>query len=707
MTAALLLWVLSGGPVAQAHPEGARPAAGPAEGRPHYRAFWVDAFHAGFKSPAEVDQLVEDVAAARANTVIVQMRRRGDVYFLKSLEPPAEDAAYSPNFDALDYLLQRAHARALEVHAWFVVNRLWSAGAPPKDPRHAYHLHGPHAAGEAMWMTINSQGAVSADSVDLGHPEAAKYLAEVILEPAKHYDLDGIHLDYIRYPELGDWGWNPKAVERFQRLANRTGWPDPADPAWSEFRRKQVTDLVRQIYLRAYAIRQSIKISAAVITWGNGPLTDEEFRRKDAYTRVFQDWKGWLEEGILDLALPMNYFAESRYTEYLNRWLEYEKDRQGGRALVPGLGVYLNTIPESLSQLSRALAPSAAGNAPWGVCFYSYASTNVLTPQGRPTVPNQEFYGAVAEAFGEPVPPPSLPWKAKPERGQIYGWLTVEPGAAWLKDGVPVWIESDTGGPAQRTLTDGTGFFGAVDLPPDRYRVRVERAGQEIYRTVGQTVAAGQAAMFHIFLKEADFSGVIPQVGAAAMVKAAPGDWLTLTGGNLAARHEQASAVPLPSELGGTQVVVNGVAAPLWVVSPGRIDLQLPYVPAATWNIMVRRAGLESALLQLEAVPANPVILGVRRLPEQYLEIYATGLGLTDPPIPAGHGAEGPWNRVVLPVVVRLRTLQGEVTLEPLYAGLAPYQPGRYQVNVQLPEGVSGGELRLQVGDAMSPALIF
>jgi len=675
--------------------------------QPQYRAFWVDAFHAGFKSPAEVEQLVEDAVAARANTVIVQMRRRGDVYFLKSLEPPAEDAAYSPNFDALDYLLQRAHARGLEVHAWFVVNRLWTSGVPPKDPRHAYHLHGPHAAGDAMWMTVNSQGGVSPDSVDLGHPEVAKYLADVILEPAKHYDLYGIHLDYIRYPELGDWGWNPQAVERFQRLQNRIGWPDPADPAWSEFRRKQVTDLVRQIYLRAYAIRPSMKISAAVITWGNGPLTDEEFRRKDAYARVFQDWKGWLEEGILDLAVPMNYFAESRYAEYLSRWLEYEKDRQGRRALVPGLGVYLNTIPESLSQLGRALAPSAAGNAPWGVCFYSYASTNVLTPQGQPSVPNAESYRALGEFFGEPVPPPVMPWKAKPERGQVYGWLTVEPGAAWLKDGVTVWIESDTGGPAVCVLTDGTGFFGAVDLAPDRYRVRVERAGQELYRTVGQQVAAGQAVMFHIFLKEADFSGVIPRVSAASVAKAAPGDWITLTGANLAARHEQAAAVPLPLELGGTQVVVNGVAAPLYVVSPGRIELQLPYAAADAWKIMARRAGLESAPFQLEAVPANPIILGVRRLPDRHVEIYATGLGFVDPPLPAGLGAEGPWNRVVLPVAVRLRTPQGEVTLEPLYAGLAPFLPGRYQVNVRLPESVVSGELQLQVGEALSPPFIF
>lgn len=692
MTAALILWL----------------AAGPLSG-PQYRAFWADAFHAGFKNPAEVDQLVEDLVAARANAVFVQIRRRGDSYYLQSLEPPAEDPDYLPGFDALDYLIRRAHPRGIQVHAWFAVGPLWPSGAtPPQDPRHAFSQHGPRAVGDEMWMTANAQGRVSDSSVDLGHPDVARYLADVILEPAKHYELDGIHLDYIRYPEQGDWGWNLKAIERFQRLENRTGWPDTTDPKWSDFRRKQVTDLVRQIYLRAYALRPSIQVSAALITWGNGPANDEEFRQKDAYRYVFQDWPAWLEEGILDLGMPMNYFVETKYADWLNRWLEYEKERQGKRALLVGLGVYLNTIPDSLSQLRRALAPSAKGKLPWGVCFYSYASTNTLT-SGRPTAPNSEFYRAVAEAFGDPVAPPLLPWKARPERGHVHGWLTVEPGPAWLRDGATIWIESDTGGPAVRAVTDGTGFFGGVDLAPDRYRVRVERAGAEIYRTVGQQVNAGEIALFHIFLREADFSGVIPRLSAPSAVSAAPGDVLTLSGANLAAQYEPATAVPLPQELGGTQVVVNGVAAPLLAVSPTRIDLQLPYVSAQQWTILARRAGLQSSPLEIQAVAAKPVIVGVRWMPNRYVEIYATGLGLTMPlPAPGAGGAtEQPYNRTVLPVVVQLRAKQGESVLEPLYAGLAPYLPGRYQVNVRLPEWVSSGELRLQVGEAVSAPTTF
>ena len=82
-----------------------------------YRAWWVDAFHGGFKTPAEVDKLVEDATTSRTNALFVQMRRRGDVYFLESSEPPAEDVTYQPGFDALAYTIEKAHARGMEVHA--------------------------------------------------------------------------------------------------------------------------------------------------------------------------------------------------------------------------------------------------------------------------------------------------------------------------------------------------------------------------------------------------------------------------------------------------------------------------------------------------------------------------------------------------------------------------------------------------------------
>ena len=216
-----------------------------------YRAFWADAFHSGYKSPAEVDRMIEDVTRARSNAIFLEARRRADSYYLRTLEVPAQDAAWPVSFDALQYLIDRAHARGIEVHAWFVVFPLWPTNiAPPRDPNHLWYAHGPLASGDDNWMSVSSRGQTGG-SLDPGHPAVQRYLADVILDPLNYYDLDGIHLDYIRYSEDADYGWHPRAIDRFQRQELRLGAPLPTDPAWSDFRRRQVTGLVRQIYLRA------------------------------------------------------------------------------------------------------------------------------------------------------------------------------------------------------------------------------------------------------------------------------------------------------------------------------------------------------------------------------------------------------------------------------------------------------------------------
>ena len=314
-------------------------AAGLPTGTAQYRAFWVDAYHAGYKNPAEVERLLEDTVRAHGNAIFLEVRRRADSYYLRTMEVPAQDPTYSPGFDALEYLIERAHAQGIEVHAWFVVYPVWSLGLPPPaNPKHLYYRHGRAAKGRDMWMAVSSGGSVGG-SLDPGHPDAQSYLAQVITEPLRHYDVDGIHLDYIRYAEDADYGWNPVSVERFRRRTNSAlqGVPSSGDPQWNDFRRDQVTALVRQVYLRAHELKPRVKVSAAVISWGDGPADDEDWRRTQAYSRVFQDWVGWMREGILDLAVPMHYFRESANASFLNRWFQFARDRQFDRRYLPGI----------------------------------------------------------------------------------------------------------------------------------------------------------------------------------------------------------------------------------------------------------------------------------------------------------------------------------------------------------------------------------
>ena len=449
--------------------------------RSEFRAFWVDAFHAGIKSRAEVDQLIRDVRAARANAVLVQVRRRGDAYYNRSIEPRAPELQKQPAYDPLAYLIEAAHAvrPAIEVHAWLAALPIATASAPPVAPEHVYHSHGPAALGDEMWLSVAADGSLAAEdtlSLDPGHPAAAQHIVDVTLDLVRNYNVDGIHFDRIRYAGQA-FGYNPVSLARYAAATGATGVPMPADPAWQAWRRDQVTALMRQIYLETVALKPKLKISAATITWGNGPASDAEWRQGSALTGVFQDWPGWLRDGILDMAIPMNYDREfdARQKVWFDRWIEWEKNHRSGRHLVIGLGAFLNATADTVAQAQRALAPSARSGRAQGVAFYSYAITN---QDGLPPV---DFFRALTRGgsdgarplFAARVKPPLMAWKVRPTKGYLKGFVRHPDGRP--ADGLTVEIS----GPAWRTLTvSGTGFYGAAGLPPGHYDITVTCFGQ-------------------------------------------------------------------------------------------------------------------------------------------------------------------------------------------------------------------------------------
>jgi len=461
-------------------------------GADEFRALWVDAYHPGAKSQAEIDELVETLQAGNFNAVVVQVRRRGTTYYPSTIDPWADDADRS--FNALAYLIQRAHAAGIEVHAWAPTLTIWEdlAAAPPGG--HAFAQHGLGSEGRDYWLMTGDAGQERTGDglyyLDPGHPDVVDYLASVYAELATGYDLDGLHLDRVRYPG-GAWGYNPTSLVRFQAQTGRPGRPDPQDPQWLQWRRDQVTALVRRIYLTVTAANPQLRVSAALSAAGAPPGGEADWPSTVPYTQHLQDWPGWLAEGIVDLALPMTYRDQDLRAAEFDGWLAWEKDLAHSRSVVVGTGLYLNSVENSMAQWGRVRQAelTSPANRLLGLCGYSYA---VPSDEGAPrrTLVN----AALAGPLGRVAQAPAVPWKDWPTLGYLMGTVA-QATPCFSLDGYRLVLT----GPQQRALvTDGSGWFGAVDLPPGEYSIVPTLLRNPT--PIPLTVTAGAVSQVPIFL---------------------------------------------------------------------------------------------------------------------------------------------------------------------------------------------------------------
>lgn len=459
-----------------------------------YRMLWVDVFHPGLRTPAEIDTMISMARQANYNAIIVQMRKACDAFYDSNVEPKNESIAR--DFDPLAYIIQKAHdtsggKKPLEVHAWLVSYRCRIPGDNTwKNPRHVFQRH-------PEWLSETVSGAKEDRGenpgryyLDPGVPAVMDYTMEVVRDLVSRYAVDGIHFDYIRYPESEGkgnvWGYNPIAIARFNRLYGRSGKPAPNDPDWCEFRRRQVFHLVRRAYVEAHAIRPDIKVSAATIAWGN---IGSDFSRTDAYARIFQDWPAMLEAGVLDIAIPMNYKRESvpAQASAHRAWARFlgETATSAQRFGVNGVdGETLNALQDVLAQMKATRSiPGLAGLA-----NYCYAETR----KGSPNPPDVEFFEAIrSQVYQRWVAPPTSTWLTNPKTGILAGKV--------MQNGRPVDGALVKLASGEETYTDGTGFFAFCKVRPGA--TTVQAVVGPASATQNATVRAGAIAPMSLNLR--------------------------------------------------------------------------------------------------------------------------------------------------------------------------------------------------------------
>lgn len=343
-----------------------------------------------------LEAMLQAAEAMGIQDLFLQVYRRNRTWYASSVadDGPFRAALEKEGYDPLAYALATAHAKGLRVHAWMnlfnlarnaeavVVKRL-GRGAILTDSRGRSLLDYPNLQ-PGDGFSLDTPGYW----LDPAHPGVQAYLLQVILELVDRYPtLDGLHFDYIRYPyalpmipgsrhlSAGlDFGYGGETLRRFGAetgLDPRRVKEDAAvAEAWDHWRREQLTKFLRRLRTGVRKRNPRIVLSAALLSWVDR-----------AYLIAFQDWRRWMEEGLLDVGIIMNYTRDGRLFGYLSRQAMAFRGR--GKIYV-GLGAYLFERPEVLlQQIEDAKRVEADG-----VVLFSY--DNLLQRDG--------FFRAVRQA---------------------------------------------------------------------------------------------------------------------------------------------------------------------------------------------------------------------------------------------------------------------------------------------------------------------
>ena len=428
------------------------------------RAVWASTLGPGLDSPQQIDALVGAARTAHLNTIVAQVRHRGITYFKSDLEPLAPPVRLLSGFDPLANLLKEAHetsqpAQRLNVYAWLNVFSI--AGMRSLDNEQSSGVLKLFDEGR----TLNTSGTKIA-FLDPALPEVQDHLVSLVRECVDGYDVDGINLDYVRYPDNGG-GWHPKAVERFNRLTKRSGRPLPDDAEWNQFRRDQITAFVRRCAAVVWDERPEVLFTINAVGYG---APGSSFEESAPYTQVNQDWAGWVKEGCLDGALRMGYKRDHIPAQALQyrQWADFSLALQqsaGGPFVSLGIGGYFNELPCVMDQIREAEKRGL------GSSIFSYNRPLANAEEARETSEKSPLWPRLgATIFAEYVAAPDTHWRDKIGVVAVRALRTDGSPA----DGAEVTITSVDGlttAVPKLLKADVCGYAIFFRMPPGSYRI--------------------------------------------------------------------------------------------------------------------------------------------------------------------------------------------------------------------------------------------
>ena len=254
------------------------------------------------KQKEELRAILDRLQKANINTILLQTRIRATTIYPSQYEPwdgcLSGFPGKSPGYDALQFAIDECHKRGMEVHAWVVTI--------PVGKWNSYGCRQLRKRFPRLIKRIDQDGYMDPEATQTGC-----YLAEMCREIVQRYDVDGIHLDYIRYPET----WKLR-IGKDQARGN-------------------ITRIVEKIHQAVKKEKPWVKMSCSPIGkfddlsryWSHG---------WNAYTKVAQDAQAWLKDGLMDELFPMMYFRGDQFFPFAIDW----KEHSYGKIIAPGLGIY-------------------------------------------------------------------------------------------------------------------------------------------------------------------------------------------------------------------------------------------------------------------------------------------------------------------------------------------------------------------------------
>lgn len=313
---------------------------------PEFRAVWTSSTG---PYPGDWDRSGKILARNGFTALLPLMLSAGVAHYDSALLPHSQ--TFLTYGDQIEQCLEAAHRYGLEVHVWKVN---WNLSSAPQDFI------------DSLRAQERTQVSVTGEPVDWlcpSHPDNYQLELDTMLEVAQNYDVDGLHFDYIRYPN-SDCCYCTGCLERFQADTGHhvDNWPadaysGPLREEYREWRCQQISRLVQGVKEAVLAIKPSLKVSAAVFS-----------RYPSCRDTVGQDWVSWIEHGNLDFICPMDYTDD--YEEFVNL-VDEQMGYAGGRIpLYPGIGAGASNSTLSPDQVIMQIQATREARTGGFIIFY-------------------------------------------------------------------------------------------------------------------------------------------------------------------------------------------------------------------------------------------------------------------------------------------------------------------------------------------------